>query len=141
MILWYFASTDGSLMQPVGMSSAVMSGMENDSVRFQAIPLEGGRWLEIQLGLLENESVEPVWEKHRRKRTVHTGNQYTNSMLSTAGFGEYFCKVDIPRNWATSNFPEGSQLNLTGPYIPVYLAPNARLFARPTETDGECGMR
>ncbi|KAF5404528.1 hypothetical protein PHET_01993 [Paragonimus heterotremus] len=125
IIRWFFQSKDGTLMQPVGEQSTELQWPGE----FQTIPLENGQWLEVHLGKLqENRTRVDSFTKLQQNdasenhvRLNEPPRQHT--WPAQAGFGEYFCKVHIPRNWATAGQSEVGSLNISGPYIRVDLAP------------------
>ncbi|VDP54360.1 unnamed protein product [Schistosoma curassoni] len=118
-------------MQPVGFDTDFSHSTWPNS--YEAIPLDGGRWLEIHLGHL---NTSPTSHEHDQSEwnenfeSLHNNNNdpdkksQPNEYYFRAGFGEYFCEVHIPSIQQVDNVisqPDKIGLNNTGPYIPVTL--------------------
>ncbi|CAH8602660.1 unnamed protein product [Schistosoma intercalatum] len=131
IIRWFHVTSDVMVMQPVGFDTDFSHSTWPNS--YEAIPLDGGRWLEIHLGHL---NTSPTSHEHDQSEwnekfvSLHNNNNdpdkksRPNEYYFRAGFGEYFCEVHIPSIQQVDNVisqPDKIGLNNTGPYIPVTL--------------------
>uniref|UniRef100_A0A3Q0KID2 Cell adhesion molecule n=1 Tax=Schistosoma mansoni TaxID=6183 RepID=A0A3Q0KID2_SCHMA len=132
IIRWFHVTSDVMVMQPVGFDTDFSHSTWPNS--YEAIPLDGGRWLEIHLGHL---NTSPTSRRHEHNQSEWNGNfeslhnnndpdkkSQPNEDYFRAGFGEYFCEVHIPSIQQVDNVinqPDKMGLNNTGPYIPVTL--------------------
>nr|CAH8866934.1 unnamed protein product [Trichobilharzia regenti] len=151
IIRWFHVTSDVMVMQPVGSDIHDPQGHSSWPNNYKAITLDSGRWLEIHLGYL-NATTHTITgtsnhsddnnQGGRSKRTdsdyryphVNKGTkQHPNENYFRAGFGEYFCEVQIPPSVQSDNDEEvinSSEsekigLNDTGPYIPVTMFPTS----------------
>ncbi|CAH8627062.1 unnamed protein product [Heterobilharzia americana] len=140
IIRWFHVTSDVMVMQPVGFSTDPNHPPWSNS--YEAVTLDGGRWLEIHLGYLNTTVTSAAtsinhlgggsndkpgdqfkWNDEDYAYPTHTGKKsYPNEQYFRAGFGEYFCEVHIPSMQVgdtNNNLSDEVGLNGTGPYIPV----------------------